>query len=256
MLGYFKKIMNLGKEDFIYIFVHMPKTAGYTLIEHIKANFSKEEVLRLYVGANEFKSMEEIYELLNSLSDSQKKKIKFIYGHSVFYGIHKFFNKKPKYIIFLRDPVSRTVSHYNHNRMVYCEHSIIYKPSILSEDGRVLSFEKWFKDPALHNYMTKFLLSIFQRTNNESVIRNSEDFLKVVKEVLDKFYFIGLVENSRKDMSCLFRELGIKGDFEDKNISKKYFVLRDEELRKLIESKCNWDIKLYEYAKRLNSEFR
>jgi len=127
------------KKDDLYVFLHLPKCAGDTVRFHIENSFRKDEVIPLYlhdiyynIKLNKklrFTDFEKIVSYLKSLNKEQKAKIKVIHGHAVFYGIHKFFNKKVRYITTIRDPVSRTVSLYNFRKT---QHNILSKSNKLN----------------------------------------------------------------------------------------------------------------------------
>src|SRR3989344_1068676 len=120
-------------KDTLYIFLHIPKCAGSTFEYHIRNNFKKEEIIELnesfiapylqgksiaflsYKEKNKIKKQcfEKFKNYIDELSDDQKNRIKVIYGHYVFYGIHTFLNKNPRYVTFIRNPISMILSAYN-----------------------------------------------------------------------------------------------------------------------------------------------
>src|SRR3989344_3022986 len=113
----------------LYFFFHIPKCAGSTFRYHVEHNLKKGEFVSLYEGeyfdVNEMaykyftpgKRREEIDAYLDSLSDVQKDTIRIIYGHQVYYGIHRFFpGREVRYITFVRHHAAREVSMYNFYR--------------------------------------------------------------------------------------------------------------------------------------------
>jgi len=281
-------------KDILYIVLHMPKCAGNTFGHHIQRNLRKEERLYLELDVsqkhksniddndffklykNKCKQMEEY---LSSLSSKQKDEIKVIYGHCVPYGIHKFFNKTPRYITFLRNPIDRTISSYNH---LVTNYHIIIDPRFVDTEKQarlrnffkmtflinrhVPSFRQWLK--LKYGHINQNIISKNQNVVSMGMVR----FLKMnkyinnhtqevnkdtIQSILNKFYFIGIVENNNEDLLFLFYELGIYKFYENKGISKKYVSLIDaEEMKKIIISKNRLDQKLYDCALEVNRKFK
>ncbi len=151
----------------LYVFIHIYKCAGTTINYHIHRNYNRKEFLLLYLDAPPFiQARPEIEEHLISLSDDQKDKLKVIFGHGAYYGIHRFFpNREVRYVTFLRETVSKTISHYNHGRTILKKKVAslrgiknIERRHII--DGRILDFEEWFEynKTLIHNHTSKFLL--------------------------------------------------------------------------------------------------
>ena len=88
-------------EKYIYIFVHIPKTAGGTFRTDVIENLPPSTYLNTsftYIGTyyniktkrNEiFKDSVDFLNYVKSLTDKEKGRIVFLAGHSCFYGIHK-----------------------------------------------------------------------------------------------------------------------------------------------------------------------
>jgi len=89
------------------------KCSGSTFKYHIGNNFKKEEVITFDRFISSDKIIKKIETHLSLLTKEQKDKIKVIYGHTAYYGIHKFFNKPHRYVTFIRNPIDRTISLYN-----------------------------------------------------------------------------------------------------------------------------------------------
>ena len=191
----------MENKDYLYIFIHIPKTGGTTIKENIKANLGKDEFISLYWDEkpsdlrliseetikklyplkeeilakisielsskkNIFNSKEEAKKYITSLSEKEKEKIKVIIGHHMPYGIHKYFNKKPRYITFLRNPIDRRISEYNYKRSILEKNTDILKnkiPKLKELNINIIDFEESFKKyPSMNNLMTKVLSSNFK----------------------------------------------------------------------------------------------
>ena len=119
------------KKTSLYIFFHIPKCAGSTFRYHLEHNLRKGEFVSLYEGEyfdvtemsykyfTPGKRREEIDSYFSRLTDEQKDTIKILYGHQVYYGIHRFFpGREARYITFVRHHAAREVSMYNFSRMI------------------------------------------------------------------------------------------------------------------------------------------
>ena len=139
-----------NKKKELYIFLHINKCAGTTLREHIRNNLKDDEFLLLYKHEKPiFKK--KIGKYIKSLTKEKKDKIKIIFGHRVYYSLHKLFpDREVRYITFLRNPVDRTISHYNFTvvRLKYGRFmKEITKKRLIKqymENGRLLNFKEWF----------------------------------------------------------------------------------------------------------------
>ena len=70
-----------------------------------------------------------------------------------------------------------------------------------------------------------------------------------LKNVLSDFYFIGTTENLETDLNVLFKKMGVERIYPNTNITKLRYEPSKEE-KKLILSKNDYDLKLYEFAKK------
>jgi len=274
----------MKNQKILYIFLHIGKCAGTTIAYHIRYNFKKDEVISLYPGHGFFnivkkeyqylRNQQDIEDYLKSLTKEQKDKIKVIYGHAVYYGIHKFFDKNPKYITFFREPFEKIISRYNHirktlelppNKKVSDGIGILpFTPNIkkvkkiMTEKGKILSFESWLKDRNNKDPVIRFLIA--KKFIEKKSLNNISD--KDIQKSLKKFYFIGIFKNFDKDSLLLYQELGINRFFTKKNISRRYFSIKNlvPIKRKKLKGKFLLvnvlDKKLYDYAMDFNRDFK
>ena len=85
------------------IFLHLPKTAGQTLVHIMKRQYGPDAVLSLYSSS--------FGEELRMMPRQQTDTIRLIIGH-LYFGVHSFFPGLSIYLTMLRDPVDRIISHY------------------------------------------------------------------------------------------------------------------------------------------------
>jgi len=211
-----------SRKDYLYIFVHLPKCAGSTICYHIEKNFESDEIIKLYeerisIAKDELAphSLHKVKKYLLSIPEAKREHIKVIYGHGVPYGIHTLFKKPARYITLTREPLARTVSGYNFQRMQYEKQhkkSYRYQPHV-THQGEILSFSAWLE--------TKY-----DRKDQIPTGMTLTHFLSKMKYLTTpqwwkKFYFVGLTENA-DDILFIYHLLHIKKFFFDKNISRKY----------------------------------
>lgn len=241
----------------LWIFLHPPRTGGGTLLNILLLKVPKDEILSTSVIR---------YQKNPEKFDS--KKIRFIIGHATYYGIHNLVpDKKPRYFIFLRDPAERIVSHYNAKMMKEKEPIPFddwYKNQIKNEMVHVLDLKyRGSASTRIHtpnifvpllrklNYRTTYLIqSIFFNVFGLNK-KNDPKKLENAKKLLDVCWFVGIIENSDKDIPFLLKEMGLKeAKWEKETLSKKILIL-DDVLRKKIYEENPLDWELYNYALKL-----
>lgn len=261
----------MEENDYIYFFVHAPKTAGSTLGKHIEKNFTEDKkAIALYpkrLGLNPFATKSQNYlaateNYFNNFSRKEISQVKAIYGHTVPYGIHSIFGRPFRYFTFVRNPVKRTISFYNYYRTIYesvdkKHRNNEFLQNTLLVDGRVPNIEAWLK----HKYGNKnshiALKSLYEYYEELGFISRNADVDSGTKELFEKLYFIGITENYREDSLILYKLLKFNRYFIDQNISKKTFITKiDKSMYKEIEEKNKIDILLYKAVLKENIKFK
>lgn len=259
------------KKDYLYIFSHIPKTAGYTFRYHIKKNFNKSKRLIVSYDSIGLDSSnppsdsrayrDAVDKYIKSLSVERRNEIKIIYGHQVHYGIHHHFNKPARYFAFFRDPINRTPSIYKHliKSFNYEANGNInnefYRATLLI-NGIIPKYSKWLKNK-YNSKKARILLTM----HGFLVLHGFYDGKKVdrlsVRNALEKFYFVGITKNYLSDAYYLYYLLGIKRYFIDQNISTR--VKRTEVLpvnaSKIISLNIE-DVLIYKMALSINNKFK
>lgn len=242
----------------IYFIIHIPKCAGITIKKHIQKCYDNKELI-FFDG----KTKKQIEDRINSLCENEKENIKVILGHCVYYGIHKLFKREARYVTFIRKPTDLTISLYNYLKMGFESDGRVkfVKENLLSK-GKFIEFKKFLNKKSLcYNPTFRFLLNNFfeyefgvSKPFNLNKINNKN--LNRIKKTLNKFFFVGIVEN-QEDFLYLYHELGINKFTRNKNLSKKYFQLKnDKNLEHKILSMVRFDQKIYDYSLKLNSELK
>ncbi|MBN1168796.1 sulfotransferase family 2 domain-containing protein [Candidatus Woesebacteria bacterium] len=252
----------------------MPKCAGGTFTYHIQKNLRSDEYLSLYPDQfvhNPYKydTSIDIRELAQkkakSLSKNKRSRIKIIFGHSVPYGIHNYFDKKPYYFTTLRNPTERVISLYN----FWCtiifhrqDFQLLQKPinRKLLEKGIPPDIECWLesfmsqKVTTPSNSMASFL-------RRYKYLENKIDDNSLNK-LVSKFDFIGLIENNNEDLLYMYYKLKFCKFFKNQNISETFFLpdlankMYIANLKKIINSNYEADLAIYKKARKRNSILR
>lgn len=252
----------------IYINLHIPKTAGYTFRYHITKNLRSDEQLLLdyeFLGLDLFNPpldydiyKKAAFKLIKSIPREKREKIKIIHGHAVPFGVHELFDRDPKYFTFVRNPVERTVSIYNH---------LSYLNSIEGHEKRKYAYyEKYLlvagNDPGFDVWLTKKYKSDIQYKHfslsgylREFGYLRGKISQNSINDSLCKFYFLGLTENFSDESLYFFKKIGMCKYFIDQNISHKKFVIGNKVMKRIVESN-KFDKFLYLQATKLNSHFK
>lgn len=159
----------------MFLFTHIEKCAGTTFNEILSLTFPRYfHITKNNYGGNEKR---------NDLTHEEYKKILRFYpsgigGHSIRPYLE--FLPSSKRITFLRDPLSRYISHFNH----------------MLERGWTTSFDDYLTKDFFHDFITK-------------KIAGSSD-LKYAIELLSDFYFIGDADEFNRSLNYLQDVLDVK----------------------------------------------
>lgn len=207
----------------------MIKTAGTTLHYIFRNNF----------GYNYVEVQKKIFtkdDLRTLLSIN--KNIRAIGGHSL-RSVDNLDEVCPdlKYITFLRDPVNRFLSHYNHGK-IYKHHN--------------MSLEERIRMPGEANYQTKFILG--KKGLKEREFMGSEDDARKAKRILERdFKFVGIVEEFDESLILMKKALNLNIiAYEKKNIMKKKYTIKNkisDYLMQKIKEVNKLDYELYNFVK-------
>ncbi|WMJ73262.1 sulfotransferase family 2 domain-containing protein [Cytophagaceae bacterium ABcell3] len=165
----------------IFIFTHIPKTAGTSFINSILYNnFDK---INLYK-----------YQGFKNLLLKDKKKIDVFMGHFP-YGGHHFFPGSPKYFTFLREPIQRAISHYywvKQTKSNNYEHPEwkFYDSTPLVDLFSKTKKSSFYFFPLKDNLQTRYLAGL----RHGFWLTNKDQMLDVAKKNLEKYQLLGIQE--------------------------------------------------------------
>lgn len=189
----------------IYIFLHIPKTAGTSLVRGIKEALAPGEYLDLY-GVH--RTTDIIARELAELPPERVAKIRFAAGHQVWYGIHEVLGRPAKYITFLRSPVARILSCY---RMMRRDLSNGFNPVILKHCPTFAKYVSSVNHPLVANHMAVMLARRGAAANHnaDDCWRVNNAWMERADVNLANFWFVGFQESYEADCRLLCERMGI-----------------------------------------------
>ena len=250
-------------EDHILYFLHIPKTAGTTFTFTLDSYYDIHEIYP-----------ERIFSKLIQNPPINFPNLKLIRGHFG-HGISKLLSKPPLYLTFLRDPIERTLSFYDHMRLDPYTNNWTNSNFILDEDNISQLLENKNKEKVFTNNQTRHialdldiekLIDIYKFKNNGNfLLEEFDEFLSPqisenelilkAKENLQKFAFVGLTEKTIESYFLFCYTFGLQPLG---NLWKLMITPKRTDVNSLDQStlnkikKCNkLDLELYTFAKQL-----
>lgn len=211
-------------------FVHIEKAAGTTLNYILRNNYLS------FLALPTLGSWTNKFENAFSLTDAKilTSLLPFTCGfggHTVrpFLEYENVIHKQVQYITFLRDPISRYISHYH------------FQKYVLKKNWEI---EEFLDEDEFSNFMTK-------------KISGGNDLQKTISILENKFTFVGLIEHFYMSLLLLKNELNLNDfnicyerqrEHQSSNNSQTKIIQNDKIVER-IRGKNNLDIELYNYVK-------
>ncbi|MEE8576077.1 MAG: sulfotransferase family 2 domain-containing protein [candidate division Zixibacteria bacterium] len=219
-------------------FLHIPKAGGTTFYDIIYRNFAYRKVAKID-GTQVAESIAD----LSAQPMAVKKRFDSVIGHFTF-GFHQQFSGKYTYITFLRDPVSRVVSLFNHIKNV--SHHPLHE--VVASKGM-----------DIHSFATSDLT---REIDNDQVRRiagsNAEvmadtDLAQAVENLERSFAFVGVSEEYDQSL-VLLRRLFPRWDvrYVARNIGRADIGSSQQVHEKTLENierRNRLDVALYRYVR-------
>jgi hypothetical protein len=226
------------------IFLHIPKTAGTTLMSILDRQYKPGAIFSTYGNA------QEAVDKFKTFSESQRMNIRVLKGHIPF-GVHTFLPQPSHYFTILRDPIDRIISHY---------YFVLETTSHYLHD-RVTSQNMTLKDyvsngiaTRLDNGQTRIISGVGDTVGFGQC---SPEMLETAKKHLRGMPVVGLSERFDETVILLKRNLGWKLPFYMKaNVTKNRPGREDisKDTIAVIERYNELDFELYKYAQELFEE--
>ncbi len=227
------------RSDQTVIFLHLGKTGGMTLNTIMDWNYPRKAVYTIsrYARIAEF----------TALPEEERRKIRCLKGQ-IFFGIHQWLPRESTYVTLLRHPVRRVISQYYYNQVRRQREGIVIKEPPI----------EWFlelDEPFRHQ------IGLIAGGNNiYEIVENPlrPDALEIAKHNLQtRFSVVGITEQFSESVLLMKMAFGWRTPFyANKNVAPQPEQKRavSPEVVRVIEKKCEAELELYEFARKLLAE--
>lgn len=233
----------------LLFFVHIPKTAGTSLVTAMQAHFDPNRICP-----------RDQTEALARLDPAElRQKYDFIPAHT---GMNVAERITPDLVTVLREPTDRVLSLYNYWRSVPSENAVIYESGQVDPAvslAKSLSFRDFvFADHPriLHDINNGQTFQIASSNNaiGRSILRgrSDADILEIAKNNLQKMLAVGRTENLDAFCEQMLEKLDMKLDIPFHNKTQKSFIDRQEldaGVQARLQELNELDYALYEFVK-------
>jgi Sulfotransferase family len=221
----------------VLIFLHLPKTAGSTVVRLLEREYGSDAVLSLYDSTfgDEF----------SELAADRAARTRAIAGH-FYFGVHEHVPGPCRYFTFLREPIERIVSHYHFVRR-QPKHYLYEAATSMSIGGYVE-----FCGAAEPNNDQTRLLAGRETASLDGAC--SPEMLPVAERNLDRHCVVGLTDEFDRSLLLLAHAFGWRRPYYVKqNVSGRDRRREelDDETRGAIVARNSLDIELYRYGREL-----
>ena len=241
----------------LYVFLHIPKTAGTALAFHVRRSFHTRHYPLLYKQfLPECVSRDGLFNFINGMSYARRQSLRFLIGHRAFYGVHQFFDREVRYVTAIRDVVPWLLSEYNFARTNFHRDGMTARSRVLGTTGAMISFEEFISQKAESNAMVKYLVD--RGYCDEAALAGLPRSHAALADSLDKFYFIGLHERWDDDFWIVNTLLGVRPRYSMRfNVSAQYVARGTaESFRSVIEARNPLDVYLRSLVVQRNEAFK
>jgi Sulfotransferase family len=228
-------------------FVHIMKTGGASLRQHVYANFKAGEVYP--VPNRDDMDRAWLVDYLLDLSPERRAQTRVYTGHFPFVA-SQLLGVDPVTMTIMRDPVERTISYLKHCKRYHEQHRDLTLEQIYNDDFHFPCF--------IHNHQTK----IFAMTTDDKlesymdVIDINNQRLEIAKHNLERVEVLGIHEQYDEFLDALRRRFGWRLD---RKITRRAGREQWEVpalLRQRITEDNAADVEFFEHAKRLHEQRR
>jgi len=191
----------------VYFFVHVPKCAGTTFINHF-ATHSRDRLAH----APRLESFKRL--LGGSYSDisaiaPRKDSLDIIAGHSLSQSLRELFeDRELREIVLIREPLDFVISFYN------------YKNRRAKQKGRgPISFELFYKSIPI-NPVSRFIINRYLEIGYPTILKySSQDRLDALNAVFSRFWFVGSHKHCSEVVAAISQELGLPAQVSTANVA-------------------------------------
>ena len=233
-------VARLGRINPLFLFVHIPKTAGQTLRDHFIRHMNLHETF-IHLGPYGIEDAQRLgLEPFEKRSSERRNRAHVILGHLVTCSTADLVpGKSPHFITFLREPAERIVSLYN----------FMMDLEFRRRGKEPVSFDEWWSSRR-HQTMVNWVCRDYLGSRVD--IRDQETAFKLALKTLRQFWFIGTVATITEDAKQLMRAIGLPdlAARDRSNIGGVHFDKTLDPEPKLLErirADCLYDVELYRF---------
>lgn len=227
------------------IFIHIPKTAGTTLIEILERHYLPQH--RYHLESVVQKAIAEF----QTFSEERRRNIHLFYGHMA-YGLHDYFPQGATYFTILRHPVERVISFYyfvRRNNQHYLHDFSHHKAPDLA------AFAQSGETIMTDNFQVRFISGIWDQVPFNGV---TEEHLALAKQILrEEMAVVGLTERFEETLLLLKDAFGWPNVWNrSRNVTRNRPQQEtiSPQVLQIIAEQNRWDMELYAYAQTLFAE--
>jgi hypothetical protein len=226
----------------LLVFLHIPKAAGRTFYRVLDRQVPAGTVFQLD-GTHWQASIER----LRAMPEEERRRLRVVQGHMGF-GVHELFSQTARYITFVRDPVSRIVSHY-HYALRSKNHYL--HDEVVGRGLRLRDYATGGLTAELENGQTKLLAG----PDDDLAEGTPEDLERAKRHVREHFVLAGLTERFDESLLLLKRDLGWANvAYERENVAPSAPRPPDPETVEAVRERNLLDLELHRFCADLLDE--
>jgi Sulfotransferase family len=237
------------KENDVFYYIHIPKTAGMTFRTVVADYFRSDEICPATLG-----------HMMAQVNPQDLPKYRLLQGHLVYVDFRTLLPQKHLiHATMLREPVAQLVSHYEYIRRMPTDPDYAKVKEMSLEE-----FVQYFTIANLRRNTQTYHVAKAARFDIENL--PAQDVFEIALESLDHFTFVGLVERFQDSLFLLSYIFGwrpimntrkenashLKGD--RTSYKKDYADRIPPATLQLIQENTQLDQQLYDYANRIFSD--
>jgi hypothetical protein len=223
------------REEILYVFPHIPKTAGTSVYAHLRNHLELDrEFISFPSDGGPYQLSESIPFAMRDIG--QRRQARILFGHGVLERHADFVpGRTVRQVTTLRDPADQILSNYN------------FTMGLNERNGIPLStFEEWYREQP-RNFQAVWLLRNYAQAEMESL--SDAELLAKASALLDSFWLVCTIETLAADANRLFSAMGLPPFDVHVNAAGVSYPRRhemDEALRQRLRSENGVDFELHQ----------